>query len=84
VNNKSPPKEFRYIGYFQAYNPGCLYIHIDALEIKENFKELTYVHFAFAGITADYNVNIPKHIKNQFDIFDKMDAPFKKILSFSG
>ncbi|GKU05305.1 unnamed protein product [Fusarium langsethiae] len=84
MNNKSPPKEFRRIGYFQGYNPGRPCMHMDASEIEENFKELTHVHFAFAGITADYDVNIPEHVKKQFDIFDKMDAPFKKILSFGG
>ncbi|OBS25972.1 hypothetical protein FPOA_06504 [Fusarium poae] len=84
VNNKSPPKEFKRIGYFQAYNPGRPCMHMDASEIAENFKEITHVHFAFAGITADYDVNIPDDVKKQFDIFDKMDAPFKKILSFGG
>ncbi|SPJ75661.1 related to chitinase [Fusarium torulosum] len=84
VNNKSPPKEFRRIGYFEAYNPGRPCMHMDTSEIAENFEELTHVHFAFAGITANYNVNIPEHVKKQFDIFDKMDAPFKKILSFGG
>ncbi|KAF4964635.1 hypothetical protein FSARC_7461 [Fusarium sarcochroum] len=84
VNNKSPPKEFKRIGYFQAYNPGRPCMHLDAAEIEENFEELTHVHFAFAGITADYNVHISEDVKKQFDIFDKMDAPFQKILSFGG
>ncbi|KAM5353884.1 hypothetical protein ACJ41O_000534 [Fusarium nematophilum] len=84
VNNKSPPKEFNRIGYFQAYNPSRPCMHMDASEIEDNFKELTHVHFAFSGITADYDVNIPEDVKKQFDVFDKMDAPFKKILSFGG
>lgn len=84
INNGSPPKEFKRIGYFQAYNPTRSCLNMDASEIKENFEELTHVHFAFAGITADYDVNIPKDVKDQFDIFEKMDAPFKKILSFGG
>ncbi|KAF5664957.1 killer toxin alpha beta [Fusarium heterosporum] len=84
VNNKSPPKEFKRIGYFQAYNPGRPCMHMDASEIEDNFSDLTHVHFAFAGITSDYDVNIPDDVKKQFDIFDKMDAPFKKILSFGG
>ncbi|RGP66617.1 killer toxin alpha beta [Fusarium longipes] len=84
VNNKSPPKEFKRIGYFQAYNPGRPCMNMDASEIEKNFKDLTHVHFAFAGITADYDVNIPEDVKKQFEIFDKMDAPFKKVLSFGG
>ncbi|CAG1996158.1 unnamed protein product [Fusarium graminearum] len=84
VNNKSPPKEFKRIGYFQAYNPSRPCMNMDATEIAENFEELTHVHFAFAGITADYDVNISDDVKKQFEIFDKMDAPFKKILSFGG
>ncbi|KAH7179066.1 uncharacterized protein B0J16DRAFT_273248 [Fusarium flagelliforme] len=84
VNNKSPPKEFKRIGYFQAYNPGRACLTMDSSEIEEHFDYLTHVHFAFAGITADYDVNIPEHVKEQFEIFDKIDAPFKKILSFGG
>jgi chitinase len=84
VNNASPPEEFKRVGYFQAYNPGRPCMHMDASEIAENFKDLTHVHFAFAGITEDYDVNIPDSVKAQFDVFDKMDAPFKKILSFGG
>ncbi|ESU08424.1 hypothetical protein FGSG_04648 [Fusarium graminearum PH-1] len=57
---------------------------MDATEIAENFEELTHVYFTFAGITADYDVNISDDVKKQFEIFDKMDAPFKKILSFGG
>ncbi|KAJ4250226.1 hypothetical protein NW762_012041 [Fusarium torreyae] len=84
VNNDSPPKEFKRIGYFQAYNPTRACLNMDASEVKDNFEELTHVHFAFAGITSDYDVNIPKDVKDQFEIFEKMDAPFKKILSFGG
>ncbi|CAF3623624.1 unnamed protein product, partial [Fusarium graminearum] len=84
VNNKSPPKEFKRIGYFQAYNPSRPCMNMDATEIAENFEELTHVYFTFAGITADYDVNISDDVKKQFEIFDKMDAPFKKILSFGG
>ncbi|RGP63235.1 killer toxin alpha beta [Fusarium longipes] len=84
VNNVPPPNEFKRIGYFQAYNPSRPCMNMDASEIAENFKDLTHVHFAFAGITEDYDVKISDSIKAQFDIFDKMDAPFKKILSFGG
>ncbi|VTO88650.1 unnamed protein product, partial [Fusarium graminearum] len=84
VNNKSPPKEFKRIGYFQAYNPSRPCMNMDATEIAENFEELTHVYFTFAGITTDYDVNISDDVKKQFEIFDKMDAPFKKILSFGG
>ncbi|CAG1998794.1 unnamed protein product [Fusarium graminearum] len=84
VNNKSPPKEFKRIGYFQAYNPGRACLTMNSSEIEQHFDYLTHVHFAFAGITADYDVNIPDTVKEQFEIFDKMDAPFKKIISFGG
>ncbi|EFR05110.1 killer toxin alpha/beta [Nannizzia gypsea CBS 118893] len=84
VGNKTPGGSFARVGYFQAYNykRDCLYL--DATKIQEHFKDLTHVHFAFAGLTDDFNINIGDNIWKQFDIFNEMKAPFKKILSVGG
>ncbi|EZF93825.1 hypothetical protein H113_05483 [Trichophyton rubrum MR1459] len=84
VGNKTPGGSFARVGYFQAYNfnRDCLYL--DARKIEENFKDLTHVHFAFAGLTEDFNINIGDNIREQFDLFNSMKAPFKKILSVGG
>ncbi|KAI8179378.1 hypothetical protein K4K52_002299 [Colletotrichum sp. SAR 10_76] len=86
TNNKSPPTEFRRIGYFQAYNEarGCL--TMDASQIMDIYDTypLTHIHFAFAGLTPDLDVKIADNVKDQFDKFVSMDAPFKKIISFGG
>ncbi|KAI8303228.1 Killer toxin subunits alpha/beta [Colletotrichum sp. SAR11_59] len=86
TNNKSPPTEFRRIGYFQAYNEarGCL--TMDASQIMDIYDTypLTHIHFAFAGLTPDLDVKIADNVKDQFEKFVSMDAPFKKIISFGG
>ncbi|KAM0323764.1 hypothetical protein ACHAQA_008701 [Verticillium albo-atrum] len=84
TNNDKKPAEFKKIGYFQGYNGGRDCLRMDATQIGESFKDLTHVHFAFAGLTADLDVNIAPDVKGQFDTFIKMKAPFKKIISFGG
>ena len=53
-------------------------------EVPEADKSLTIVHFAFLGLTADFNVNIPESVKDQFEQFEKEKFPFKKVVSFGG
>jgi hypothetical protein len=84
TNNANAPATFRKIGYFQGYNGARSCLRMDATEIKKEFADLTHVHFAFAGLTADFNVNISDSVKEQFTTFVSMDAPFTKIISFGG
>ncbi|KAI0538565.1 hypothetical protein GGR58DRAFT_512988 [Xylaria digitata] len=84
VNNDKPPATFKRVGYFQGYNTDRSCLRMDASEIHEKFNDLTHVHFAFAGLTEDLNVNISDNVKDQFGKFESIDASFQKILSFGG
>ncbi|KZL68189.1 killer toxin alpha beta [Colletotrichum incanum] len=84
VNNDKAPASFSRVGYFQAYNGNRDCLRMDATEIESQFDGLTHVHFAFAGLTTDFNVNIASNVKDQFDKFNKLKPKFKKIISFGG
>ncbi|EFR03916.1 killer toxin alpha/beta [Nannizzia gypsea CBS 118893] len=84
VGNESPGTSFNRIGYFQAYNTARSCLNMDVTEIEGAFKDLTHVHFAFAGLTEDFDVHIDDTIRDQFDKFKAMQAPFKKIVSIGG
>ncbi len=84
VNNDKTPAGFARVGYFQAYNPSRPCLRMDASEITDNWGHLTHVHFAFAGITSDFNVRIPDNVKDQFELFASTAYPFNKVLSFGG
>ena len=72
------------MGYFQAYNGGRDCLNMDVLEITELFKDLTHVHFAFLGLTTDFNVRIPDNVKDQFQAFTEMQGSLRKIVSLGG
>ncbi|KAF3482628.1 killer toxin alpha/beta [Arthroderma uncinatum] len=84
VGNDSPGTSFNRIGYFQAYNIARDCLRMDVTEIEGAFKDLTHVHFAFAGLTDDFDVHIDDSIRDQFNKFKDMKAPFKKIVSIGG
>lgn len=81
VNNDTPPKEYRKIGYFEGwnYNRKCLNMHVDDIE-----KGYTHIHFAFGEFTSSLEVLIKDDTQEQWKAFLKADADYKKILSFGG
>lgn len=81
-NNDVRPKTFRRVTYFEAFNMNRDCLKMDVREINDD--ELTHVHFAFAGLSSDFDVTFDEAFKDQFDAFAKMNAPWKKILSFGG
>ncbi|PGH08766.1 hypothetical protein AJ79_05865 [Helicocarpus griseus UAMH5409] len=81
VNKDDPPKTFRRVGYFQAWNANRPCLHMDVTEIDTT--ELTHIHFAFATVTEDFKVTIAG-VQEQFDKYVSMSTKAKKILSFGG
>uniref|UniRef100_A0A0P0BVC1 chitinase n=1 Tax=Hypocrella siamensis TaxID=696354 RepID=A0A0P0BVC1_9HYPO len=85
VGNEMTPGGFARVGYFQGYNPTRKCLRMDASEIESlEGESFSHVHFAFAGITHDFNVRIPPESQEQFEKFSRMEATFRKILSFGG
>ncbi|KAH7080580.1 hypothetical protein BKA63DRAFT_591192 [Paraphoma chrysanthemicola] len=84
VGNDNAPSSFSKVGYFQAYNGARDCLNMDVSEVNESEKDLTHVHFAFLGVTADFDVNIIDSVKSQWEKFSSGKFPFKKIISFGG
>ncbi|POR38364.1 Chitinase [Tolypocladium paradoxum] len=85
VGNELEPPNFARVGYFQGYSGARDCLRMDASEILDSLQGLTHVHFAFAGLTEDFNVHISENIRDQFFKFVNLRAvPFKKIVSFGG
>ncbi|KAK5789006.1 hypothetical protein VI817_008130 [Penicillium citrinum] len=83
VNNDDAPDNFYHVAYFEVFNLKRDCLNMDVNEISDT--SLTHVHFAFAGLTADFEVSFDNdEYKKQFEKFVKQDAPYKKILSFGG
>ncbi|KAJ5241649.1 Peptidoglycan-binding Lysin subgroup [Penicillium citrinum] len=83
VNNDDAPDNFYHVAYFEVFNLKRDCLNMDVNEISDTF--LTHVHFAFAGLTADFEVSFDNdEYKKQFEKFVKQDASYKKILSFGG
>ncbi|KAK4150040.1 hypothetical protein C8A00DRAFT_46482 [Chaetomidium leptoderma] len=80
VNNNAPPAEYRKIGYFEAWNPDCTCLWMDATSIDES--KFTHIHFAFADVTPDFQVDISK-VQAQFNKFKALTAS-KRIVAFGG
>jgi chitinase len=55
---------------------------MDVNDIPKLETKYTHIHFAFAGITADYQVNVSS-IQDQFDKFRRASG-YKRILAFGG
>lgn len=81
VNNDTPPKQYRKIGYFEGwnYNRKCLNMHVD--DIEDGY---THIHFAFGEFTSGLDVLIKDDTKEQWKAFLKAKRDYKKILSFGG
>ena len=72
------------VGYFEGYNWDRPCLNMEASDIVASSAAFpyTHVHFAFANLTEDYEVDIGDQ-EVQFQLF--LDATgFKKILSFGG
>ena len=79
VNNGSPPASFSRVGFFEAWNSQRSCLHMDASQIDTGFY--THIHFAFATLTPDFQVNITG-LEDQFAKFKTLNT--KRILSFGG
>ncbi|KAI9778945.1 MAG: hypothetical protein M1816_003793 [Peltula sp. TS41687] len=80
VNNQSPPEHFMSVAYFEAWNDNRPCLNMDVSNIDKS--KYTHIHFAFAGITNDFKVDVSA-VQNQFDAFTSMSG-IKRILSFGG
>ncbi|KAJ4318853.1 hypothetical protein N0V84_006667 [Fusarium piperis] len=81
VNNKSPPSSFMRVGYFEAWNEERPCLRMDVSEL-ESMTDLTHVHFSFAKLTEDFEVDVSE-VSFQFNKFKKLKGP-KRILAFGG
>ncbi|KAJ5088699.1 Peptidoglycan-binding Lysin subgroup [Penicillium angulare] len=83
VNNDDAPDNFYHVAYYEVFNLKRDCLNMDVNEITDT--SLTHVHFAFAGLTADFDVAFDTdEYEAQFEKFVKNDASYKKILSFGG
>lgn len=80
VNNGQKPDEFKTIGHFEAFDQLRICLQMSVTEIPAN--KYTHIHFAFATITSDFDVDI-SDVEYEFDKFFRMTG-FKKILSLGG
>ncbi|KAH7159572.1 hypothetical protein B0J13DRAFT_592197 [Dactylonectria estremocensis] len=81
VNNDSPPSSFIRVGYFEAWNNERPCLWMDASELQ-TMTSLTHIHFAFARLTANFQVDI-SHVSKQFNKFKKLTG-VKRVLAFGG
>jgi GH18 family chitinase len=80
------------VAYFEAFNWDRECLNLDVTEVKEfneqdsdgygNGLPYTHIHFAFAGITDDYNVDVSV-VQEQFNLLKTVKGK-KRILSFGG
>jgi GH18 family chitinase len=80
VNNDTPPDTFITIGYFEAWNfeRECLNMDITYFDTSA----YSHLHFAFAEITEDYQVDVSA-VQDQFDSLLSM-GDVHRVLSFGG
>ena len=79
TNNQNRPAEFRGVGYFETwnFNRECLWMDVDDIPAGK----YTHVHYAFADLSPDYEVDV---VQDQFDRFRKSSKGYRKILAFGG
>ncbi|KAJ5256981.1 CAZyme family GH18 [Penicillium angulare] len=82
INNKETPDTFIRVAYYEAFNVKRDCLNMNVKEIDDD--TLTHVHFAFAGVSADFDITFDSAFSDQFDNFVQMKAPWKKVLSFGG
>ncbi|OCK75262.1 glycoside hydrolase family 18 protein [Lepidopterella palustris CBS 459.81] len=80
VNNGSPPSSFMSVAYFEGFNDQRPCVNMDVSQIDTS--KYTHVHFAFATITHDFQVDISS-IRSQFVKFAQLKGT-RRILSFGG
>lgn len=80
TNNNSPPSSFAHVAYFEAWNHNRRCLHMDVGKIDRD--KYTHIHFAFADITPDYQVDVSKH-QGQFNLMKTLTG-IKRIVSFGG
>jgi chitinase len=80
VNNGAPPTVFRRIGYFEAWGVDrpCLAMDVTSVDVTK----YTHIHFAFASITPDFNVDV-SGVQDQFTKFKNLKNVLR-VLSFGG
>ncbi|KAH2847088.1 hypothetical protein KXW08_003740 [Aspergillus fumigatus] len=80
VGNGSPPSEFMRLGYYEAWNfqRPCLHMSVNNIDTSV----YTHVHFAFGGITYDYQIDMSA-VQGQFQQFRSLTGT-KRIVSFGG
>ncbi|KAL4896950.1 glycoside hydrolase [Aspergillus ambiguus] len=80
IVNKELRDDFIYVAYFEAWNYDRPCMNMDVSRVDTDYY--SHIHFAFANITQDYEVDISQ-IELQFQMFRKM-TNIKRILSFGG
>ncbi|KAF4170541.1 hypothetical protein CNMCM8927_004533 [Aspergillus lentulus] len=80
IVNSGPPDRTIHVAYFEAWNHKRKCLTMDVGQIDTD--KYTHIHFAFADVTKDFNVDISA-VKEQFDLFKGMSG-VKKIISFGG
>ncbi|KAF4463877.1 Killer toxin subunits alpha beta [Fusarium albosuccineum] len=84
VGNSKPPAKFFNIGYFQGYNLGRPCLNMDVGNLTALKTSYTHIHFAFAGLTSAFAVNLQPDVRAQFLKFKEVKGSWKKIISFGG
>ncbi|KAF2667536.1 glycoside hydrolase [Microthyrium microscopicum] len=79
-NMDTRPKDFKKIGYFEAWNQDRPCLRMEVSQIDDSY---THIHFAFADITSDFEVSIPEKVQNSFKKFVAMKRT-KRIIAFGG
>lgn len=80
VNDDEDPDEFISIGYFEAFNTERACLTMDIRDVDTS--KYTHLHFAFAKITEDFDVDL-SGVKDQFDgLLELRDI--KRIVAFGG
>ncbi|GFG26431.1 killer toxin subunits alpha/beta [Aspergillus udagawae] len=79
VKGPAPLRKIQ-VAYFEAWNYKRKCLTMDVGQIDTD--KYTHIHFAFADVTKDFNVDISA-VKEQFDLFKGMSG-VKKIISFGG
>ncbi|OBT85620.1 hypothetical protein VE02_05172 [Pseudogymnoascus sp. 03VT05] len=80
TNNEAPPASFKKVGYWEAWNGQRSCLHMKASQIDTT--QYTLIHFAFATISATFDVSIG-NFTSEFADF-KAISGVKRILSFGG
>ncbi|KAL5045986.1 hypothetical protein BDW71DRAFT_207965 [Aspergillus fruticulosus] len=82
TNNDEIQTTIKMIGYFEAWNLDRPCLHMDISKVQDGLMGYTHIHFAFADITTDFQVDVSS-VQDQFDgLLELPDVA--KVLSFGG